>query len=302
MKQSRGKETHIPTPGAGKPGTGKPGTLYVVATPIGNLEDITLRALRILESVDCIAAEDTRHTRKLLSHFDLHTPLLSYYKENEASRSQEIVARLLAGQQVALVSDAGTPGISDPGGILVKNALSQGIAVVPIPGVSALATILSVAGLTESSHLFMGFLPSKAAERRKLLRGLKNEAPSIIFYESPRRIVGSLADCLAELGERRAVIGRELTKVHEEISSTGLGELLADFKGRESIKGEFVVLIEGMRAAAASRPDNLEDLLRWYRGQPGVSLKDAVASIAKDLDLSRSEVYQKALAVWKDQS
>jgi 16S rRNA (cytidine1402-2'-O)-methyltransferase len=281
-------------------GSTKPGTLFVVATPIGNLEDITLRALRILQEVDLIAAEDTRHTRKLLTHFDIHTPLISYYKEKEASRAQEIVARLLSGAQVALVSDAGTPGISDPGGILVHSAQAHGITVVPVPGVSALATILSVAGLTEPSHLFLGFLPSKGTERRKLLRGLKNDAHAMVFYESPRRITASLGDCLAELGERRAVIGRELTKVHEEIVAGGLAQLMAGLKAKEAIKGEFVVLIEGVRTSAPAQPDNLEDLLRWYRDQREVSLKDAVASIAKDLDLSRSEVYQKALAVWKE--
>jgi len=285
-------------PGAG--GSSQPGTLFVVATPIGNLEDITLRALRILREVDLIAAEDTRHTRKLLSHFDIHTPLISYYKEKEASRAQEIVARLLSGAQVALVSDAGTPGISDPGGILVHSAQANNIAVVPVPGVSALATLLSVAGLTEPAHLFLGFLPAKGTERRKLLRGFKNDGHPLVFYESPRRITASLGDCLAELGERRAVIGRELTKVHEEIVSGGLAQLLAGLKAKEAIKGEFVVLIEGECAAAGQRPDNLEDLLRWYRDQHGVSLKDAVASISKDLDLSRSEVYQKALAVWKE--
>jgi len=274
--------------------------LFVVATPIGNLEDITLRALRILREVDLIAAEDTRHTRKLLSHFDIHTPLMSYYKEKEASRAQEIVARLLSGQQVALVSDAGTPGISDPGGILVQSAQAHDILVVPVPGASALATLLSVAGLIEPTHLFLGFLPARGVERRKLLRGLKNEAHLLVFYESPRRITASLADCLAELGERRVVIGRELTKMHEEIISGDLGQLLAELTAREAIKGEFVVLIEALRASAPQRPDNLEDLLRWYREQSGVSLKDAVTSIARDLDLSRSEVYQKALAVWKE--
>lgn len=295
MRQSSGKKGQMPSEE-----TGRPGTLFVVATPIGNLEDITLRALRVLQEVDCIAAEDTRHTRKLLSHFDIHTPLISYYKDKEAIRAQEIVARLLSGDRVALVSDAGTPGISDPGGILVQSAYEHGISVVPVPGVSALATILSVAGLREATHLFLGFLPSKAAERRKLLKGLKNEAHPLVFYESPRRIGASLADCLAELGDRRVVVGRELTKVHEEIVSGDLAQLAAMFKARESIKGEFVVLIEGVRAAASQRPDNLEDLLRWYRDKSGGSLKDAVASIAKDLDLSRSEVYQKALAVWKE--
>ena len=295
MKQPNAKNSQ---PATG--GSTKPGTLFVVATPIGNLEDITLRALRILQEVDLIAAEDTRHTRKLLTHFDIHTPLISYYKEKEASRAQEIVARLLAGAQVALVSDAGTPGISDPGGILVHSAQAHNITVVPVPGVSALATILSVAGLTEPSHLFLGFLPSKGTERRKVLRGHKNDAHAMVFYESPRRIAASLGDCLAELGERRAVIGRELTKVHEEIVAGELAQLLAGLKAKEAIKGEFVVLIEGVRTSAPARPDNLEDLLRWYRDQREVSLKDAVASIAKDLDLSRSEVYQKALAVWKE--
>lgn len=293
MRQASGKENKAAS-------IATPGTLFVVATPIGNLEDITLRALRILREVDLIAAEDTRHTRKLLSHFDIHTPLISYYKEKEASRAQEIVARLLSGAQVALVSDAGTPGISDPGGILVQSAQAHGISVVPVPGVSALATLLSVAGLTEPSHLFLGFLPAKGTERRKLLRGLKNDVHPLVFYESPRRIIASLGDCLAELGDRRAVIGRELTKVHEEIGSGELAQLLAGYKAKEAIKGEFVVLVEGVRASASQRPDNLEDLLRWYRGQDGVSLKDAVANIAKDLDLSRSEVYQKALAVWKE--
>jgi len=293
MRQASGQENKAAS-------IATPGTLFVVATPIGNLEDITLRALRILREVDLIAAEDTRHTRKLLSHFEIHTPLISYYKEKEASRAQEIVARLLSGAQVALVSDAGTPGISDPGGILVQSAQAHGISVVPVPGVSALATLLSVAGLTEPSHLFLGFLPAKGTERRKLLRGLKNDVHPLVFYESPRRIIACLGDCLAELGDRRAVIGRELTKVHEEIGSGELAQLLAGYKAKEAIKGEFVVLVEGVRASASQRPDNLEDLLRWYRGQDGVSLKDAVANIAKDLDLSRSEVYQKALAVWKE--
>lgn len=300
MKQPSEKNRKPSPEGSTSSGSGEPGALFVVATPIGNLEDITLRALRILREVDLIAAEDTRHTRKLLTHFDIHTPLISYYKEKEASRAQEIVARLLSGHQVALVSDAGTPGISDPGGILVHSAQEHGISVVPVPGVSALATLLSVAGLTEPAHLFLGFLPAKGTERRKLLRSLKNDAHPLVFYESPRRITASLDDCLAELGDRRTVIGRELTKVHEEVAVGDLSQLLAGLKAREAIKGEFVVLVEAARTTAPERPDNLEDLLRWYRGQDGVSLKDAVANIAKDLDLSRSEVYQKALAVWKE--
>jgi len=244
MRQTLGKEDQ-PVPGY----SSKPGTLFVVATPIGNLEDITLRALRILGEVDLIAAEDTRHTRKLLTHFDIHTPLISYYKEKEASRAQEIVARLLSGAQVALVSDAGTPGISDPGGILVQSAQAHGISVVPVPGVSALATLLSVAGLTEPSHLFLGFLPAKGTERRKLLRGLKNDVHPLVFYESPHRILASMADLREVLGGARSVtIARELTKVFETIHTCTLEEAL----GRSSDQEEFKqMLASGAGSGAA---------------------------------------------------
>jgi len=277
------------------------GILFVVATPIGNLEDITLRALRVLAEVDFIAAEDTRHTRKLLSHFDIHTPLLSYYKEKEASRSLEIIAELLAGKSVALVSDAGTPGISDPGSILVKSAHAHNIKVVPVPGASALASGLSVSGFAEPGHLFLGFLPSKASERRKLLRSLAGESHTIVFYESPRRIAASLADCLAALGDRAAVVARELTKMHEEILSANLEKILELFTARAEIKGEFVVMLTGMRAAATPPAENLDELLAWYRDESGLSMKDAVQRLARDLSLSRSEVYQKALSIWKKQ-
>lgn len=293
MKQGVNKETPaLPEQKSG------PGTLFVVATPIGNLEDITLRALRVLREVDLIAAEDTRHTRKLLSHFDIHTPLLSYYKEKEASRAREIVAGLLAGKMVALVSDAGTPGISDPGGILVRSAHAHGIPVVPVPGVSALTTLLSVAGLEETGHLFLGFLPARAAERRKLLRSLAAQPQGLVFYESPRRILASLSDCLAVLGSRRAVLGRELTKIHEEILVVGLDALLAGLQGREALKGECVVFIAGAGAAYRPASENLDELLLWYRDESGLSLKDAVKRLAGDLGLSRSEVYQQALRVW----
>jgi len=278
---------------------GRPGTLFVVATPIGNLEDITLRALRILKEVDLIAAEDTRHTRKLLSHFDIHTPLISYYKEKEASRAQELVSELAAGKSVALVSDAGTPGISDPGAILVRSAHMQGIPVVPVPGTSALAAGLSVSGFAGPGHLFLGFLPAKGAERRRLLRTLADAPHSIVFYESPRRVLASLGDCLEALGEREAVVARELTKVHEEIITGSLGGLCDTLKARPEIKGEFVVLLAGAQSGAVPPAGNLEELLAWYRDESGLSLKDAVQRLAADLGLSRSEVYQQALRVWR---
>lgn len=284
-----------------RPGVGgEEGILYVVATPIGNLEDITLRALRILKEADLIASEDTRHTRKLLSHFDIHTPLISYYKEKEMSRAREIVDDLLAGKAVALVSDAGTPGVSDPGSILVREARTAGITVVPVPGASALAAAISVSGFSDPGQLFVGFLPAKSGERKKMLRALASESHTLIFYESPRRIVKSLADCLEALGERQAFVGRELTKIHEETLVAPLSEIFALFKGRESIKGEFVVMIAGRQGqTAAPEAESLDEMLVWYRDESGLSMKDAVKKLAKDLGLSRSAVYQQALSIWK---
>ena len=281
------------------------GRLYIVATPIGNLEDITLRALRVLAEVDLIAAEDTRDTRKLLNHFEIATPCRSYYREREAQRSEEILTRLAAGESVALVSDAGTPGIADPGAMLVNRAREAGFTVVPIPGPSALTTLLSVAGQREAANLFLGFLPAKAAERRRLLQDLRPEPRPLIFYESPRRLLSSLADCLAVLGRRRALVGRELTKVHEEFQAGDLEAILAEFKARPTLKGEFVVLLagperRGMRPSAGpdEAGDNIEELAAWYRDQGGLSLKDASRRIAADLDRPRSEIYRLLLDCW----
>ncbi len=275
------------------------GTLYVVATPIGNLEDITLRALRILQEVDLIAAEDTRHTRKLLSHFDIHTPLISYYKEKEVAKATEVVSALAAGSSVALVSDAGTPGVSDPGSVLVSRAREEGLGVVPIPGASALTTAMSIAGQREKEFLFVGFLPAKPAERKKVLKSLKSEPYSLVFYEAPRRVKASLADCLQVLGNRGVFIGRELTKLHEECLRGSLSEVVANLKERKEIRGEFVVLIEGQAQEDSPQGEDVHELLTWYRDQSELSMKDAVKKLAKDLGLSRSKVYQEALKIWQ---
>ena len=279
------------------------GMLYVVATPIGNLEDLTLRALRVLGEVDLIAAEDTRRTRKLLNHFALKTPCLSYYRENEARRAEEILTRMLAGQSVALVSDAGTPGIADPGARLVNRAREAGLPVVPLPGASALAAFLSVAGQTGASHLFLGFLPGRAGERRKLLQSLVAEPHPLVFYESPHRLLKSLADALAVLGDRPVVLGRELTKIHEEVLTGSLAQLLGRLQERPVIKGEFVVLLAGaepVSAPAMDRPsgDDFAQLAAWYRDQAGFSLKDAARRLAVDLELPRSKVYRRLLDFW----
>jgi len=278
----------------------RPGTLYIVATPIGNLEDITLRALRTLKEVDLIAAEDTRHSQKLLNHFGIHTRLISYYREKETERAHELVIRLQEGENVALISDAGTPGISDPGAILVRLAREAAITVVPIPGPSALTTALSSAGLAEGTFLFLGFLPSQKGQRQKLLSSLADSEHPLVLYESPNRMAALFADALDVLGERRAFWARELTKSYEELQGGPLSELLA-LAGSRKNKGESVVIIcPGAKNQAEG--DTLEELLLWYRDHSGLSLKDACRKLASDLGLSRSQIYQQALALWQEEN
>ncbi len=273
------------------------GILYIVATPIGNLEDITLRAIRILKEVDVIAAEDTRHTKKLLNHLGIQTRLISYYREKEAERADILINRLKSGDSVALVSDAGTPGISDPGALLVGRALSEGIPVTPLPGPSALTAAVSSAGLREGSFLFLGFPPSKKSQRRKLLSSLLDEKHPIIFYESPHRIQDFLTDALAILGDRQAFWARELTKTYEELQQKRLSQLL-EIAGSKKNRGEFVLIIHPGKSVQAEG-ENMEELLLWYRDNTELSLKDASRRLASDLGLSRSQVYQKALELWK---
>lgn len=268
----------------------------MVATPIGNLEDITLRALRILKEVDLIAAEDTRHTRQLLNHFDIHTPLISYYREKEAERSDELVQRLLAGDTIALVTDAGTPGISDPGAVLVKAARLAGITIIPLPGPSALTTALSAAGITDSSFLFLGFPPARKGERQKFLSTVAEAPWALVLYESPHRIEALLTDVLAVLGDRQAFWARELTKVYEDLQAGSISQLLALATGRKN-RGEFVLIIQPGTIQQATG-ENLEEILLWYQQNTELSLKDVSQRVAKDLGLSRSHVYQKALELW----
>lgn len=273
------------------------GTLYIVATPIGNLEDISRRMEQTLAGVDLIASEDTRHTRKLLSHLNIHTPLTSYYREKEQQKAPRLLEKLKQGEDIALVSDAGTPGLSDPGAVLVNLARSAGIRVVPIPGPSALATAISVAGLASNSFYFGGFPPAKNGERKKMLTGLKGLNCPLIFYESPHRIRRTLTDCHAILGNRQAQIFRELSKLYEEHISGTLAELKTF--AEKKVRGELVLIIEGLGMEDEELPENLEELILWYRDQGKTSLKDAARLIAGDLGLSRSKVYQLALSLWK---
>jgi 16S rRNA (cytidine1402-2'-O)-methyltransferase len=273
------------------------GILYVAATPIGNLEDITLRCLRVLGEVDLIAAEDTRHTRKLLTHFEISTPLISYYREKEAERSAQLIKRLLNGESIALVSDAGTPGISDPGAVLVARAHEAGIVVVPLSGASALTTALSVAGITNPHFLFLGFAPSKKSQRRALLTSLIGVPWPLVFYESPRRIEGLLSDILKIMGDRKGFWGRELTKNYEELKKGPISSLLEHASSKTN-RGEFVLVIEPGTAIKAEG-ENLQELLVWYRDNTSLSLKDVSRKLAGDLGLSRSSVYKEALDIYK---
>lgn len=283
-----------PQPG---PGTG---ILYVVATPIGNLEDISRRAVRILGEVDLIAAEDTRQTRKLLTSLDIHTRLISYHKDREQAQAAKLLELLRSGRNLALVSDAGTPGLSDPGAILVRQAAAAGIKLVPVPGPSALATAVSVAALPGSGFIFLGFLPGKAGERQRLLRSLAVGELPVVFYEAPHRLLKTLGDCLAIFGDRQVFVGRELSKFHEELRHQRLSEVVADFAGRREIKGELVVIVHGAPPEGVTAGvDDLPGTIAWYRDHSGLSLRDASRKIAADLGLSRSEVYSRSLEIWK---
>jgi 16S rRNA (cytidine1402-2'-O)-methyltransferase len=225
----------------------KQGRLFVVATPIGNLEDITLRALRILREVDLIAAEDTRHTRKLLSHYAISTRLVSYHDHNKESRAPELIEKLKGNWDIALVTDAGTPAISDPGYFLIGKAKEGGIRVVSVPGACAAVAALSISGLPSDRFLFVGFLARKKKKRTEVLQGLKSKGMTLIFYESPHRLLRTLADLVSVVGDRSAVVARELTKYHEEVIRGSLLEILATLSDRDRIRGECTLLVEGRK-------------------------------------------------------
>jgi len=271
-----------------------PGILYIVSTPIGNLEDITLRALRILKEVDLIAAEDTRRTRQLLSHYGIHKPLLSYHEHNRRMREESLLEELRKGMSVALVTDAGTPGISDPGEHLVRRAVKESIPLVPIPGPSALVAALSVSGLPTDSFLFYGFLPSKATGRHKLLRSLKERVETLIFYESPKRLPSFLQDASQIFGERRVIVAREMTKVYEEVYRGTISEVLRKL-GEEDIKGEVTIVMEGCTSPAKVEGPSIAEALEHYFYEVGLPLKEAIACVAEKLQVSKREVYRESL-------
>jgi 16S rRNA (cytidine1402-2'-O)-methyltransferase len=276
----------------------KQGRLFVVATPIGNLEDITLRALRILREVDLIAAEDTRHTRKLLSHYAISTRLVSYHDHNKESRAPELIEKLKGNWDIALVTDAGTPAISDPGYFLIGKAKEGGIRVVSVPGACAAVAALSISGLPSDRFLFVGFLARKKKKRTEVLQGLKSKGMTLIFYESPHRLLRTLADLVSVVGDRSAVVARELTKYHEEVIRGSLLEILATLSDRDRIRGECTLLVEGRKEKEFKSDELVVDELERLAKEGSVSVKDAVRTVAGKHGISRGRVYREALRLW----
>ncbi|WP_298267925.1 16S rRNA (cytidine(1402)-2'-O)-methyltransferase [Geobacter sp.] len=280
-----------------------PGVLYIVATPIGNLEDMTFRAVRILGEVDLIAAEDTRHTRKLLTHYGISKPLTSYFDHNKIFKGGYILDRLRGGLSVALVTDAGTPCISDPGYQLVRSAVDEGIVVVPIPGPSAAIAALSASGLPTDSFVFLGFLPNRPGKRREYISAFRKEKRVVVLYEAPVRLMATLGDIRDLLGDRSVVVARELTKLHEEFVRGAVSEVIDLFVARRvQVRGEVVILVSpGSDEVQIPDAAQTQALLRQYLFDESLSLKDAVRRVVAELGLQRSEVYAQALLLKESQ-
>lgn len=270
------------------------GKIYLVATPIGNLEDITIRALNTLKEVDLIAAEDTRHTLGLLNHFEISKPLISYYKQNEKTKSETLIKKVLEGQNIAVVSDAGTPGISDPGEEIVKVAIENNIEIVPIPGACAFVNALIASGLNTREFSFVGFLPAEKKEKRAKLEELKYETKTLIFYEAPHKLKGSLELMHEILGDRKVVLAKELTKIHEEFIRGNISQIIDKI---ELIKGEFVILIDGSIESKTDIEKNrineqtLEEHYEMYEKE-GLNKKEIIKKIAKDRNVNKNDIYQ----------
>ena len=273
-----------------------PGILYVVASPIGNLEDITFRAVRILKECDLIACEDTRHTLKLLNHYGVEKPLISYHDHNELERSAELIARLRHGSSVALISDAGMPLVADPGYRLVAAAVAEGISVQPIPGPSALVTALAASGLPTDLFRFGGFLPPKSGQRSSVLEALKSDPATLIFYEAPHRILDTLADVDRIMGGRPIVIARELTKTHEEFLRGTARQVLEILQARDAVKGEITLLIgkAGKHETPADEAIPIEEAVAACE-RDGLTRMDAIKAVARRRGLSKREVYQQVI-------
>lgn len=274
------------------------GRLYVVATPVGNLEDITLRALRVLKEAHVIAAEDTRHSLKLLTHFGIRKPMISYWGEREKAKAEEVIAHLRAGKDVALITDAGTPGISDPGAVVISQVLAMGGQVETIPGPSACVTALCVSGLETSQFTFIGFLPAKSGPRKRALEAVLLEPRTLVFYESPHRLIESLIDMEEVLGpQRRAVVAKELTKLHERFYRGTLGEVLDELEHDEdAVAGEYVIMIEGrpeVEKGELSINEAVAEVAALMK--KGQGRKEASSTVAKQYGISKKTLYDASL-------
>lgn len=268
------------------------GRLYIVSTPIGNLDDITLRALDTLKRVDFIACEDTEHSLKLLNHYGIKKPLISYWSEKEKVRAEEIIQKIKAGHNVAVITDAGTPGISDPGAVVIKRAIEEDIEIIPVPGPTALITALSISGLPTEEFTFIGFLPVKQSQRRKKLLELSTEKRTLVFYEAPHRILQTLDDMLEVFGNRRVCIARELTKMFEEVLRGSLEEILDKLENAK-IAGEYVIVVEGEGQKQASIDEALKEVKELMK--KGKGRKEAVKIVSELYSLSKKELYEKSL-------
>lgn len=276
------------------------GKLYLCATPIGNLEDITLRVLKTLKEVDLIAAEDTRHSRKLLNHYEIKTPMTSYHEHNKVEKAKHLVERLVDGKHIALITDAGTPAISDPGEELVRQAYASGIEVTSLPGPCALITGLTLSGLSTGRFSFEAFLPYDKRERARILEGLTDDTRTLILYEAPHRLQRTLKEFYRALGNRRITIVRELTKIHETIWRTSLLEAIASYESMEP-RGEYVLIIEGksykeleIERQSSWEENTISEHMKIYLDK-GIDKKEAMRIVAKDRGISKREVYQALL-------
>jgi 16S rRNA (cytidine1402-2'-O)-methyltransferase len=270
------------------------GILYICPTPIGNLEDITLRTIKVLNEVDLIAAEDTRHTLKLLNHYNIKKPLISYHEHNKLTKGEKIIQEIKRGKNIALVTDAGMPGISDPGEDIIKRCIEENIELVALPGPTAFVLALVLSGLSTESFVFEGFLPSKGKERKDRLNKLKNETRTIILYEAPHRIISLLRDLLETLGNRKISISRELTKIHEETFRGTVQEAIEKFESQNP-KGEFVLVIEGADAEEKSFDHiSIKEHIKMYMDE-GLSKKEAIKKVAKERNIPKSQVYREGI-------
>ena len=276
------------------------GKLYVVATPIGNLEDITIRALNVLKEVDLIAAEDTRHTLKLLNHYEISKPLISYHRHNEETKKNILIEKITAGENIALVSDAGTPGICDPGEEVIKEAIENNIEIIPIPGACAFVNALICSGINTKEFTFIGFLPLNKKLRKQKLNEIMETNKTLIMYEAPHKLKTTMQDLKTVLGNRKIVLARELTKIHEEFIRGTVDELLTKV---DELKGEFVIIIEGTLHTDEAKNEinnlSLEDHYKFYEKQ-GLENKEIIKRIAKDRDVRKNEIYMHFLGKNKE--